>query len=120
LEVEDPKAAIEAGVLRLLSMQRSSGGFAYWPEDEAVNVYVSAYATWVLGLARGAGHPVDEGALYRAQHFLRERLDAAAAEAPAGRGLGPGVEAAIAVHTLADARLGAPRRADALFAGRER
>ncbi|MEZ4449332.1 MAG: alpha-2-macroglobulin family protein [Nannocystaceae bacterium] len=120
LEVEDPRAAIQSGVLRLLAMQRESGGFAYWPGDDAANDYVSAYATWVLGLAAASGREVDLSALSEARDFLQRRLEVAAAEVPSGRGLARSVEAAIALHTLADAGVRVKPRALELYADRER
>jgi hypothetical protein len=57
---------IDHGVRRVLSMQTSSGGFAYWPGSDTPDVWGTAYASHMLLDAIDAGHDVS-----------RERVDAA-------------------------------------------
>lgn len=40
--------AVTAGLARLESMRVTGGGFGYWPGNNRVDDYASAYATWVL------------------------------------------------------------------------
>ncbi|MBZ5711403.1 Ig-like domain-containing alpha-2-macroglobulin family protein [Nannocystis pusilla] len=114
---EDPALFVKAGVERILSMQTSSGGFAYWPGGQQVHAYASAYATWVLGLAARAGHPVPGAALERALDDLDARLRA---PDPSQKGWGAAdlVRQALALHVLADADRHHRDRVDALFVRR--
>jgi uncharacterized protein YfaS (alpha-2-macroglobulin family) len=63
------------GIERMLSMQTSSGGFSYWPGEGSVHPYASAFATWVLLLARKAGTAVPAPTLDRALDHLARELD---------------------------------------------
>jgi hypothetical protein len=55
-------------------MQTTQGGFAYWPGGGAPHLYGTAYATWVLHLARQAGYAVPEAALKQAAEYLKAAL----------------------------------------------
>lgn len=111
---EDPKLFVKAGVERILAMQTSSGGFAYWPGGQVVHPYASAYATWVLGLAARAGHPVPEVALTRALEDLEQRLGAPG-EQQSRWGGADLVRHALALHVLADADRHKREQLDALY-----
>jgi uncharacterized protein YfaS (alpha-2-macroglobulin family) len=50
--------AINAGVERFWTMQTPQGGLGYWPGDSAPLRWGSAYAAWILALARQAGADV--------------------------------------------------------------
>lgn len=106
----DPRAFVEAGVERLLSMQVDSGGFSYWPGDRVAHFYASAYATWVLRLAQDAGHPVPASALERAHEFLAAGLGDRKKRGEERWLDDTLVRRAIALHVLADA--GRPVRDD--------
>ena len=66
---------VGAGVQRMLSMQTTEGGFAYWPGGSEPNVYASAYATWVLQLAQRSGYPVPAAELGRAADYLQRLVE---------------------------------------------
>jgi uncharacterized protein YfaS (alpha-2-macroglobulin family) len=53
-------AAVESGVTRLFTMQTSSGGLSYWPNENHAMLWGSAYATMVLNLARQTSVGVPE------------------------------------------------------------
>ena len=72
-EFRDPTnivRAVNTGINRLVSMQTSSGGLGYWPGDGEPQFWGSAYAAWVLALARDAGFSVPEGAQKRLNDWL--------------------------------------------------
>ncbi len=62
------------GLNRILSMQNSDGGFAYWPGGNDSCFWGSVYATHVLLEAKDAGYPVDEKKLANAVGFLEKTL----------------------------------------------
>jgi uncharacterized protein YfaS (alpha-2-macroglobulin family) len=104
LEIGDPGQFVRAGVERLLTMQTREGGFGYWPGASEVHVYASAYATWVLHLAKQAGHDVPEDALKKALDDLERRFGGLTlAGVPVDWNDGAGARAAIGVHVLAEA-----------------
>lgn len=121
LGIPDTKEFMKVGVERILSMQTDSGGFSYWPGNQEVHVYASAYATWVLQLAAKGGHPVPEAALGRALADLERRVGKLELSAiPVDWGYSHGVRVAIALHTLADAGRDVSKPAAELFALRQR
>jgi uncharacterized protein YfaS (alpha-2-macroglobulin family) len=65
------QARIQAGVDRLLAMQRFSGGLAYWPDGESEHPWGSAYAAHALHLAaRVPGVVIHPLALERLRTYL--------------------------------------------------
>ncbi|MEO0651471.1 MAG: alpha-2-macroglobulin family protein, partial [Planctomycetota bacterium] len=70
-------AMAEAGLARVLSMQRGDGGFSWWPGGKA-DVLMSGYAVWSLSLAHGAGLDVPRGAIERGRSYLSGELTATA------------------------------------------
>jgi alpha-2-macroglobulin len=70
-EVSD---AIQAGVARLLSMQRPNGSFGYWPGAQETNEWVTPYAGLVLTLASQNGGNVPPSALESLSQYLIESL----------------------------------------------
>lgn len=66
-------AALDAGVQRFWTMQTSEGGLAYWPGGTTPQRWGSAYAAWVLALARDAGVPVAAQRLARLHRWLDEQ-----------------------------------------------
>lgn len=66
---------VQAGVLRVLSMQQSDGSFALWPFERATDRANSLYAIHFLVEARKAAYPVPVDRLDAALGWLRERLD---------------------------------------------
>jgi len=67
---ESPKAFVQFGVQRLLSMVTRDGGFSYWPGVGTSNPQVTAYILWVLHLARQAGYAVPESVMKGAAAYL--------------------------------------------------
>ena len=121
LGIPDTREFMRAGVERILAMQTDSGGFSYWPGGKDVHVYASAYATWVLQLAKHNGHPVPEPALERALADLERRVGKLELSAiPVDWGYSAGVRVAIALHTLADAGRDVSQQTAALFPLRQR
>jgi uncharacterized protein YfaS (alpha-2-macroglobulin family) len=66
--------AIQAGIGRLLSMQRPNGSFAYWPGAEETNEWVTPYAGLVLTLASHNGGNVPPSALESLSQYLIKSL----------------------------------------------
>ena len=110
LEIGDTDAFVKAGVERLLSMQTDSGGFSYWPEGATAHPYGSAYATWVLHMAKRAGHDVPDRKLTAALDYLEEATRNPDRDWPDSALYRFDVRRAIAVHALAEAGR-APREA---------
>ena len=99
-----PPEFLTATLGRLASMQTDRGGFAYWPGDPEVNVYASAYATWMLQRAASAGLPVPRDMLHHALGDLARRVESQdLAHAGAGVTAELGAPLALALHALADA-----------------
>ncbi len=63
---------INAGVKAILAMQRSSGGFSYWPSNSStVYPWLNAYALLVLSRLKRSGIPIPTQALSRVVEYLR-------------------------------------------------
>jgi uncharacterized protein YfaS (alpha-2-macroglobulin family) len=71
---DEINAVIEHGINRLLSMQTSSGGLAYWPGGREPMLWVSAYGGFVLATAQRYGHPIPVACLDKICDYLREKL----------------------------------------------
>jgi uncharacterized protein YfaS (alpha-2-macroglobulin family) len=94
---------VQAGILRMLSMQTASGGLSMWPGEEQPWAYGSVYAAQFLVEAGRAGHPVPEDFRTSLLGYVRGLL----ADSPAdGEEL---VVQAYAAHVLA--LVGKPNRA---------
>ncbi|MEI9893343.1 MAG: alpha-2-macroglobulin family protein [Chthoniobacter sp.] len=66
--------AVAHGVDRLLSMQTSSGGLAYWPGESEPLFWGSAYGGFGLAMAKRAGFAVPEEAFDKLCKYLSEQL----------------------------------------------
>ncbi|MCX6878263.1 MAG: MG2 domain-containing protein [Verrucomicrobia bacterium] len=66
---------VMSGVWRILSMQQTNGGFAYWPGFNEPCPWGTSYATHFLIEAKKAGYEVPQGCLERALKALREGLE---------------------------------------------
>lgn len=66
--------AIEAGITRILGMQKHTGGFGLWDDSDAEEPWLTPYATHVLLNAARAGHFVPEQRLALALKRLEQRL----------------------------------------------
>jgi uncharacterized protein YfaS (alpha-2-macroglobulin family) len=67
-------AVVERTIAEILQRQQSDGGFALWPEQAKSQLWVSAYALWVLGESSRHGARVPKASLDRGRAYLRERL----------------------------------------------
>lgn len=67
-------AAIQSGADRLLGMQTSDGGFAYWSGGRSASDWISSYAGLGLILCREAGATVPQSALDRLASYLSSQL----------------------------------------------
>ncbi len=65
---------LKRGVDRLLSMQTTSGGFAYWPKETHPSWWGTMYATFALMSAKEGGFDVPEKRLDNALEYLRKNL----------------------------------------------
>jgi uncharacterized protein YfaS (alpha-2-macroglobulin family) len=65
---------LKRGVERLLSMQTTSGGFAYWPGETNPSWWGTMYATFALITAKEGGYAVPEARLKGALDYLRKNL----------------------------------------------
>jgi uncharacterized protein YfaS (alpha-2-macroglobulin family) len=74
LGIENADAYVKEAFGRLETMQTSEGGFGYWPGAEETHFYATAYATWVLGMAKAAGHDVPADLLSKPRQYLADRL----------------------------------------------
>jgi uncharacterized protein YfaS (alpha-2-macroglobulin family) len=74
LGIEGTDEKIAAGIRRLLSMQTSSGGLAYWPGESDPHPAGSVYATHALVLAARGGFDVPRPALDRALKYVEGML----------------------------------------------
>ncbi|MBL8841126.1 MAG: hypothetical protein JNL90_06285 [Planctomycetes bacterium] len=130
-----PERLLAAGIERLLSMQLSSGGFAFWPGGSAPHPFGTLWALDLLARAQAAGQAVPDEVLARGRRYVErevvdgeERLAACFALEQLSRGGRPwaGRLAALAAAppdgegalllALAAARLGDGEQARALLA----
>jgi uncharacterized protein YfaS (alpha-2-macroglobulin family) len=65
---------LDQGISRLLTMQTTTGGFAYWPGHREAHPWASLYATAALAVARQQGLAVPDAGLARAWEYLAARL----------------------------------------------
>jgi alpha-2-macroglobulin len=66
---------VRYGIERILAMQTSQGGFAYWPGGGVPNEWGTAYATHLLLDAKQAGYAVPDRALADALDWLGRQVD---------------------------------------------
>lgn len=66
--------AIQAGADRILGMQTSDGGLAYWPGGRSSSDWASSYAGLGLVLCKEAGASVPQSALDRLAVYLSKKL----------------------------------------------
>jgi hypothetical protein len=71
---EDLDAKVTAGLQRLITFQRSDGGFGYWEGSSESHTYLTAYIVHALHLTRNAGYTVDAGVLQNARSYLSDAL----------------------------------------------
>jgi uncharacterized protein YfaS (alpha-2-macroglobulin family) len=71
---EEIAEVVRQGVDRLLSMQTSSGGLAYWPGGEEPMFWASAYGGLGMAMARRAGFQVPDEAFNRLCSYLSQQL----------------------------------------------
>jgi len=64
--------AIQKGADRLLTMQTSSGGLAYWPNGDRAEIWASSYGAMGLVMAKQAGAKVPEHSMSALLEFLKD------------------------------------------------
>lgn len=74
--------AIQAGVDRFWSMQLASGALSYWPGASEPHPWGSAYAAWILALARQAGAEVNPARQERLLTWLEQTSRGASPDSP--------------------------------------
>jgi len=74
ITIEKVDKYLEPGIARLLSMQLTSGGFAYWPGSLEGSWWGSLYATIALTFAQQAGYDVPENNLESALKYVKDSL----------------------------------------------
>ncbi len=72
---EQAAQRVQAGLLRVLSMQNASGGFQYWPEQSSLYEWGTLYATHFLLEAQKAGYEVPPERISAALGFIRQQLN---------------------------------------------
>ncbi len=119
LGLGDVDSFVRVGIERILSMQTREGGFAYWPGGTEAHAYATAYATWVLTLAKDAGYRVSDGALDQALGFLERELQPGKDGELGHQRYHSYVRQAIAAYTLARAGRNVDSVLDRLYTRRE-
>ena len=71
----DLRDRIREAVRRVLSRQRSDGGFGLWSARDAADPWLSAFALDFLDRARGQGIEVDTAALHRSHLYIANLLN---------------------------------------------
>lgn len=74
---DTPKKArglVQRGIKKILSHQRDDGGWGSWAASSQSWLYLSAYATMTLEMARRKDFAVPDESLNRAKWFLQQRL----------------------------------------------
>ena len=66
------QARVREGVIRLIKLQTSWGGFSFWPGEEEAHAWGSAYATFTLLETREAGFHVPQVVITRAINYLND------------------------------------------------
>lgn len=68
------QATVKRGIERILSMQTSSGGLAYWPGGHEPNLWCSAYGELALALAQRYDYSIPDGSMNRLTNYLSSAL----------------------------------------------
>jgi hypothetical protein len=71
---EELDEKITSGIQRLITFQRSDGGFGYWENSTESYPYLSAYILHSLHLTRAAGYQVDASLTVRTREYLSDVL----------------------------------------------
>jgi uncharacterized protein YfaS (alpha-2-macroglobulin family) len=72
---EHMKSKIQAGILRLIGMQRSDGGVGMWPGAHESWPWASVYALHFITEAEAAGHAVPDDFRQNLTEYVRKLLD---------------------------------------------
>lgn len=65
---------LEKGINNLFKMQRSSGGFSYWPSEREGSWWGTQYAVLALTLADKSGYEIDKARLDSALEYINRTL----------------------------------------------
>lgn len=72
--IEQVDKFLEKGFANLLKMQRSSGGFSYWPTSREDSWWGTQYAVLALTVADRAGYQIDKESLNKAVDYVARTL----------------------------------------------
>jgi uncharacterized protein YfaS (alpha-2-macroglobulin family) len=103
---------VSVGLQRLYQMQRTDGGWGWWPSGQS-NLFVSSYVLFGLAQARAAGFAVDPQVIARAAVYLQQALTTPGGLAPWQLN-----QQAFLLYALAEAGYPEPNRAGALYESR--
>jgi len=73
---KNTNAIVDKTVADILSRQRGDGGFGMWPDSPESSPWVSAYALWVLDIAKKNGAGVPTRSIEQGRAFVRRYLAA--------------------------------------------
>ena len=110
------KAAVQAGVNKVLQMTTEEGGLAYWPGGQEPTLWGSAYGGLMLLRARDQGAAVPEETINKLVEFLSKKLRGLEEE----QDLYVITDCAFALYTLSKAGKPEPAYQNLLFAKRDR
>jgi uncharacterized protein YfaS (alpha-2-macroglobulin family) len=116
LAKEKSKAAVQAGVNRLLQMVTDDGGLAYWPGGDESNLWGSAYGGFTLLRARDAGATVPAETIDSLLAYLSKSLRNLEDE----KDMYNLTHAAMCLYTLAKGGKAEPAYANLLYSKRDR
>lgn len=74
VRIEELDAYLKKGISRILGLQTSSGGFAYWPGYREAHPWATVYAIAALALAKDKGVAVPDAGLQKSVDYLKYRL----------------------------------------------
>jgi len=72
--VDERQQAMRKAIMRLVGMQKRSGGYGLWSDDDSERYWLTAYVTDFLLRAQQAGYPVPTEALAKSQQRLGQYL----------------------------------------------
>lgn len=74
LDGKEIDAMVATGIEKMVSLQRWSGGFAYWPSSSTAYPYASIYAMFVLNEAKKRDYNVSDDVMSRGADYVMEVL----------------------------------------------
>jgi uncharacterized protein YfaS (alpha-2-macroglobulin family) len=75
IRAQHVRSMVDAGIVRLWSMQTRGGGLGYWPGDNHPALWGSTYAAGFLAQARHAGYRIDKRFTDELMRYLQTELN---------------------------------------------